>query len=301
MTALGILLITLSAALHAGWNLMCKSRHPSGAFFLMASLASICALLPGLYWFAPVIPHIPGKIWLLLAVTGAAQAAYYVALGKAYQTIEVSVAYPLARALPVILIPITTTLLALGQPLNGMAVAGMTVVALGCALLPMQPMKRFSLQSAFRNGFGYVVMAAGGTTAYTIIDSEAMRRLIATGCAGGKLSSSLLYVFLENLFIVPWLAVYVVCSRPERRSARLLLLGSVHYPIISGVTCTSAYTLVLAAMLLSTNVSYVMAFRQLSIPIGAVLGVVILRERVTPAKTGGILLIIAGLVVVAFR
>jgi drug/metabolite transporter (DMT)-like permease len=301
MTALGILLISLSAALHAGWNLICKSRHPSGAFFLIAALASIVALLPGLYWFAPAVPHVPAKVWWLLAVTGVAQAVYYVALGKAYQTIEVSVAYPLARALPVILIPIMTTLLAIGRPLNGMAVAGMTVVAAGCALLPLQPMKRFSLRNAFRNGFAYVLLAAIGTTAYTIIDSEGMRLLNATGYAGGKLSSSLLYVFLENLFIVPWLAVYVIGNRAERHSVGLLLRGSAHYPVISGWICTSAYTLILAAMLLTPNVSYVMAFRQLSIPIGALLGVVILKERVTPAKTCGILLIVTGLLIVAFK
>ncbi len=301
MTALGILLIAISAALHAGWNLICKSRHPSGAFFLIATMTSITALSTGLFWFAPVLAHIPARVWILLFATGIVQAAYYVALGKAYQTIEVSVAYPLARALPVILIPIVTMVLSIGRPLNWMAVTGMTVVAAGCVLLPMQPTKRFSIHSAFRNGFGYVLLAASGTTAYTIIDSEAMRILNASGFAGGKTASALLYVFLENVFILPWLAAYVLHNPSERHSAALLLRGSVHYPIISGITCTTAYTLVLAAMLLTPNVSYVMAFRQLSIPIGAALGILVLRERVTPAKTCGIILIVAGLLIVAFK
>jgi hypothetical protein len=39
-----------------------------------------------------------------------------------------------------------------------------------------------------------------------------------------------------------------------------------------------AYSLVLIAMSFAKNISYVVAFRQLGIPIGAILGMVILKE-----------------------
>ena len=301
MTVLGILLIGISAALHAGWNLICKARHPSGAFFLIATAASLIVQSPGLFWYGHAIPHIPGTVWLLLFATGFVQAVYYVAIGKAYQTIEVSVAYPIARALPLILIPIVTTVLAIGRPLKWMAVAGMTVVAVGCVLLPMQPNRPPNIGALFRNGFGYVLLAALGITSYTIIDSVAMRALHDSGCIGGMVLTPLLYIFMENLFIAPWLLAWVLMSQAEHTSARSLFHTALQYPVISGCTCTIAYALVLAAMLLASNVSYVMAFRQLSIPVGAVLGILVLRERVSGPKIAGVLLIVAGLMVVALK
>ncbi|MFZ2095115.1 MAG: hypothetical protein WAV05_00625 [Anaerolineales bacterium] len=44
---------------------------------------------------------------------------------------------------------------------------------------------------------------------------------------------------------------------------------------ITGLLIIGSYDLVLAAMEYADNVSYIAAFRQLSIPIGAILGILI--------------------------
>ena len=46
-----------------------------------------------------------------------------------------------------------------------------------------------------------------------------------------------------------------------------------------------------------TNVSYVQVFRQLGLPIGMCLGVLILKERCTLNKVIGLILILTGLAV----
>ena len=48
-----------------------------------------------------------------------------------------------------------------------------------------------------------------------------------------------------------------------------------------------------------TNVSYVVAFRQLSIPLGAVLGVLVLGEPGYRPKLAGVALMFGGLILVA--
>ena len=48
-----------------------------------------------------------------------------------------------------------------------------------------------------------------------------------------------------------------------------------------------------------TNISYVAAFRQLSIPLGAIFGMSLLKEPCHPPKIVGILTIFIGLVMVA--
>ena len=59
------------------------------------------------------------------------------------------------------------------------------------------------------------------------------------------------------------------------------------------------YGIVLWAMAYATDVSYIVAFRQLSIPLGALLGIMVLRESAPWPKICGVALAFAGLVLVA--
>ena len=110
MTLFALLLVGTSAFTHATWNLLCKSRTPSGAFFLVSTTASVTALLPFLLGFGYLLGTVPARFWLLLALTGAVQAVYYNMLGNAYRLTEISVAYPLARSIPILFTPMITGL-----------------------------------------------------------------------------------------------------------------------------------------------------------------------------------------------
>src|SRR5512137_863078 len=118
MTSTAILLITLSAFAHAFWNLLGKRRNPTAAFFLAASLGALVCLSPVLVWHWQSILHIPGSVWLLLGGAGITQAMYMIGLAGAYRNGDMSVAYPLVRAIPVILIAIVGSLLRLGKPIS---------------------------------------------------------------------------------------------------------------------------------------------------------------------------------------
>ncbi len=70
--------------------------------------------------------------------------------------------------------------------------------------------------------------------------------------------------------------------------------------ILTGAVIMGTYGLALAAMSFVTNVSYVAAFRQLSIPIGAILGITMQGEPRYIPKLIGVLIISAGLIFVGF-
>jgi uncharacterized membrane protein len=53
------------------------------------------------------------------------------------------------------------------------------------------------------------------------------------------------------------------------------------------------------AMQFATNVSYIVAFRQISILIGVLLGLFVLHEKSTPFKIAGTALVFIGLVLTA--
>ena len=59
------------------------------------------------------------------------------------------------------------------------------------------------------------------------------------------------------------------------------------------------YLLVLTAMGYASDVSYIAAMRQLSIPLGATLGVVVLGESASRTKRLGIVVTFAGLILVS--
>ena len=70
---------------------------------------------------------------------------------------------------------------------------------------------------------------------------------------------------------------------------------------MSGAGIVVAYGLVLVALGFARNVSYVVAFRQVSLPIGTLLSALVLRERLTGPRIVGTLTILAGLVMVALE
>ena len=76
------------------------------------------------------------------------------------------------------------------------------------------------------------------------------------------------------------------------RDRKLLKQG-----ILAGIFASFSYLLVLCAMNYVANVTYVQVFRQLGLPIGMVLGVLILKEHCTLNKIIGLILILTGLII----
>ena len=67
-------------------------------------------------------------------------------------------------------------------------------------------------------------------------------------------------------------------------------------PYLVGIFTGIAYLLVLWAMGMVSNVSYLQAFRQLSLPLGVAMGIIFLHEKFTVPKVIGVLMIVLGLV-----
>ena len=70
------------------------------------------------------------------------------------------------------------------------------------------------------------------------------------------------------------------------------------FATLAGAMMSATYGLVLYAMTMTENVSYVVALRQMSIVIGIVLGIIVLSEKVLLTRIVGSILILMGLIVV---
>jgi len=106
----------------------------------------------------------------------------------------------------------------------------------------------------------------------------------------------LLYLFLEGASCLLCQSMMVAVSKQERKSLAIVLKTYKRSAAVTGVGIFLTYAIVLVSMNYVSNVSYVAALRQLSIPIGALLGIIFLKEAPRLPKLIGIATIFVGLV-----
>lgn len=300
MTPTALVLIVLAAILHAGWNGLSKRRQPSGVFFLITTLSGGVLLSPVLLQHRAALPLLPPRVWWFLLGTGFFMALYYAALAGAYRRGHLSVAYPLARSSPVLIVTLVTLLLGRGEQVGLSCRVGAVLVVAGCFLLPKDRLGGFHVRDYWNASCGLALLAAVGTTGYTILDDEALRHLRACAdLALGNLTLTLLYASMETFSVALWLTLGTVLNRRERAGFQREVRQSGSTAMLAGLGIWASYLLVLLSLALVSNVSYVAAFRQLSIPLGVLYGVAVLKEPAGIPKIAGTLLIAGGLVLVA--
>lgn len=299
MSLPAILLILLSAVIHVSWNLVGKRNASSVAFFGLANLFGVLLLLPVLLIYGRAAFQIPGPVWVLLAVTGLFEALYYTSLAKAYRYGEMSIAYPLARAFPILFVAGMTGLLGRAERLSVLALVGMLLVFSGCVLLPLENPAKVRWRDYLNPAAGLAVLAAVGTAGYSIADDQALhllRELPQTQLPAFQ--AALIYSFWQALSA----AIFMLPICLLTRANRLELVETLHTSLRSafgmGVGIYAGYILVLTAMAFARDISYVVAFRQTSIPLGTLVGVLLLKERAYPLKFIGSLVVFGGLVLV---
>lgn len=301
MTWTAALLIITSAFMHASWNFVSKRRDSSLAFFFIAAVSAALVVSPLLFVHRSALPLVPLPVWGLLVATGIAQAIYFSGLAGAYRHGDMSLAYPLARALPVLAVAAISILIGRGAEIGRVGLFGMLLISVGCIILPLPRFRGLRLRDYTGLVYVMAIVAAAGTTAYTLIDDAALRHLRTEAALPlNSTQITLLFIALQVLSTAILLGLVSLSRRSERR--RLASLAHNRQNLLSGmltgVIIMATYGLVLASMAYVRDVSYVSAFRQLSIPIGALLGLTLQREARYRPKLAGIAVISIGLILV---
>ncbi len=301
MSGFTLLLVLLSAITHAGWNLAGKKAGPSIGYFWLASLWGFVLGLPLILPFTwPLLLALTPPIWAWLLLSGLFQALYIWGLAEAYRRGELSTLYPLIRSSPLILLLLGSLLLGSAERISGGAVLGIVLIVGGCFFLPMQRFADLRLSHYLNAATCFALLAATATAGYSLIDdlaTRAMREL-----PGLKLHDAwvaLLYVVLQAGSAALWLGLAMLLPglRRQWRNAPPPLGSS----LFTGVMMLLTYALVVWAMATARDVSYVVAFRQISIPITVALGICLLGERLNPPKVLGVAIVVVGLLLVVLN
>lgn len=300
MTLTAVFLITVSAILHAGWNVISKRAHPTTAFFLIALVIGTSLFSPILIINFREILIFPTQVWLLLSISGLCEALYFVSLSAAYRSGDMSIAYPLARSAPVIIVTLITLLLGQGAQVSFPCIAGIILIFGGSVVLPMHHFADFRVKNYFNLTCFFALFTALATAGYSMIDFRALK--VLRGIAEinlGDVGIGISYVSIEFFIAALWLALFTVTHKSGRNNLRQVFQTSLRPAMLTGASFLVPYSLVLISMSHVSNVSYVVAFRQLSIPLGVIFGVIFLKEAWFYPKLMGTFIIFIGLVFVA--
>ena len=293
MSFVAFILILSSVLLHATWHFMVKKSKSGMAVMLPISFANLVMTLVFFVTAKVSYKDIPAEVFLMAMGGGASGVICNLGLVKAYRFSDVSLAYPLARALPVLFTTGITAILHIGKPLSAVGVLAMVIIFCGCVIMPLPDFSSFKVKEYFNKSLPFIIIAALGTTGYTIFDSIGVKLFLKTFPELPVWHGSLAYANLResSLFIIMFTSLALVYrfKIPDLNS-----FGKINL-YCAGIFAGLAYALILAAMPFVTNVSYVQAFRQLSLPVGMFFGVIFLKEKCTAPRIVGVVLTLAGL------
>ena len=257
-------------------------------------------MAPVLFLNIASLPKIPSSVWVLIAVSGVFQAIYMWGLAGAYKHGAISVAYPLLRTTPILFIALITSALDQGEALSILGITGILIIIVGCLLIPIKTFRNTQASTFLNLSCYFALISALGTIGYTIIDDKALS--VLRGALQLEISTpeiSLFYLLLETASCSLWLAALVMSSKNERNEFKLTINKHLAKATLTGISMALTYFLVLTSMAFVDNVSYVVAFRQLSIPIAVFLGVYLLKEHKSIFKFAGTLAIFTGIVLIS--
>jgi drug/metabolite transporter (DMT)-like permease len=294
MTLGAFILIFLSSFLHVTWNFLSKSTRPSLAFYLLMSAMSSLIWAPCLFLGDFPFRALPAQFYLLLLGSVTAELVYVSGLVYAYRRGDISLVYPIMRALPVLMVALLSIFFSLGRQFSMLALGGMALTSLGCLLMPLRDFRSLRFSGGQRNVMRYVLVAALGTTFYTLFDSSALK-VIAETAGQRTVMQALAYLFLVEFGMMLG-EIVLVLSIPGELDSLRKLWGRSYAPLVAGACSSSGYGLVLLAMTQVDNVAYIQAFRQMSLPLGFLAGIFILKEAKSAPKIVGLVLICVGLV-----
>jgi drug/metabolite transporter (DMT)-like permease len=253
---LALVLVLLSALMHAGWNLIAKI---GGDRLVAMAVMKVPNMLAALLVLAFV--GVPGReSWPFLIVSTCVNCMYFFFLIRAYRG-DLSLAYPVARGVAPLLVLVLSAVSAHEMP-TPVGVAG--VLLISAAVLAL---------AARRNGsrlhYETLVWAGGvGLTIalYTVIDGLGARR------SGNVIG----YVAILNV-----LTGIAVCGTAyARRGHALIAAGLRAYwrqGMVGGVLMLFAYMIVVYALTIAP-MAQIAALRESSVIFAAILGVIVLRE-----------------------
>lgn len=280
-----IALVILAAIIHATWNLLAKRAAHAGAAFVAAyNLVAFIAYAPWALWLVArgAVHWSPAVVAVLLA-SGTIHLAYSLVLQHGYRVADLSVVYPVARGTGPMLSSIAAFAL-FGETATPRGIAGLLLVVAGIALIATGGRLAVFQRADASRGVRWGMTTGGLIASYTVVDAYGVKALLIPPVVLDWASNALRFFALAPVVL--------------RDRARAVTAMRGHWPLAVAIGLLSplGYILVLSALSLGAPLSVVAPMREMSMMIAALLGMVILKEPVGPARLAGCGLLALGVI-----
>ncbi len=263
-----------AAALHATWNAWVHGgSNPllhTAALVIWTGVIAVPVAL--------VLPMPNPASWPWLGLSIAIHLVYYVTLARAYTNGALSVVYPIMRGGAPLLVSLGTWV-ALGESLSSAGWLGVLLVSLGVLAIAFKA----QLKKA-RSAIGWAVACSLTIATYTVVDGQ-----------GARLSQNALsfaaWLFILESIVFTALLVMVGQGKALAQYMRARMTATA----MGGLLSAAGYAIVLWA-LTQAPMAMVSATRETSVLFAALLGVWLLKERLTPRQWAGAFVIVLGLI-----
>jgi drug/metabolite transporter (DMT)-like permease len=257
MTAL--ILILVSAAVHAVVNVLTKGARDKYAMRLLIGAVSALLVTPAL----PFVPLPRGTAVWLLAATALVHAFYELLLVKSYESADFSAVYPVARGTG----PLFTALGAmfiLGEHVHLLQIGGVIVVCGGVITIGVSHRASHGVMQ----GLAFAVATGFTIGCYTLIDASGVR-------AVSNPLSYVLWFFVAH-------GACVLITAPSIRGRHVVVEARRQWKlgVLVGILSIVTYGSAMLAWRLGAT-AQLAALRETSVLFGAVLATRFLGERMT--------------------
>ena len=280
-----LLLIVLAALIHASWNLIAKKAAHVGPSFVFAfTLLGSVLYLPWVLWdiaHTEVTWTLP--IVVCFVLSGLIHLAYSLCLQHGYRVADLSVVYPVARGTG----PLWSSMgafLFLAEKPTTWGLVGIALVVIGIFLIATQgDWQKFRRSSAVP-GLQWGLLTGLLIASYTVVDAYGVKTLLITPVILDWCANAVRFALLA-----PWVV-------KQERTLWQSMRGLWHLALAVSVLAPLSYILVLFALRLGAPVSLAAPAREMSMMVGALLGMLVLGEAVTRWRLVGCALLLGGVI-----
>lgn len=274
MSLIVFLSVLGAALLHAAWNALIRvGSSRVGAMMVLSGVQGLIGLA-----IAATQDWPAASVWPWLLASGAIHSAYKIFLTFAYEHGDLSRVYPLARGTAP-MITLVVGALWLGEAVSGAETAGILLLGAGILALARGVWTAGESRRMLPFAFGSACATAG----YTLVDG-----LGARVAGDATLFVAWLFVVDGVVFAAVMLALRGRGALPA--DARVWLAGS-----LGAAASYGSYAVAVWAMTLAP-IALVAALRETSILFAVIIGWIVFRERMTPAKTLSVAMIAGGVI-----
>jgi drug/metabolite transporter (DMT)-like permease len=267
------LAVLLAALMHAGWNVLVKSKLDRfSAVFLLQAVLGVFGLGLMIVFGLP-----PAEAWPYALASAIVHTFYLIFLAKAYEAGDFAVTYPIARG-SAPLFTLIGSLLFANDVISAREFAAILLLISGLVFLAMGKSASGVPQ---RKAVIYALLTAFTISCYTLLDG------IGGRVSGNPSQYAGLAFFLFGLFIT--------ATAIGLRGFQILRDVAPHWKagVGGGTVSAVAYWIIIWCMS-QAPIAMVAALRETSVLFGLALSSLILKERLTPMRIAGGVLIVGG-------